>query len=225
MPTDVSEKKLEDIIVEALAGVEGVPDTRSEPCWKRGDRNDFDAGYAIDVVQLAGFLEATQPEVAVALDLKTDGPTRTRALARIQGQITERGIVDVLRNGIEHGPLSITLFYGTPSEGNAASAELFKKNRFTVVRQLHFSARDPLLSLDVALFINGLPIITMELKNNLTKQSVKDAVRQYKKDRDPSELIFKLGRCMAHLAVDDREVEFCTELTGNSSWFLPFNKG
>jgi len=225
MPTDVSERKLEDIIVEALAGVEGVPDTRSEPCWKRGDRNDFDNGYAIDVVQLAGFLEATQPEVAAALDLTTDGPTRTRALARIQGQITERGIVDVLRNGIEHGPLSITLFYGTPSEGNAASAELFKKNRFTVVRQLHFSARDPLLSLDVALFINGLPIITMELKNNLTKQSVKDAVRQYKKDRDPSELIFKLGRCMAHLAVDDREVEFCTELTGNSSWFLPFNKG
>lgn len=225
MPTDVSEKKLEDIIVEALAGVEGVPDTRAEPCWRRGSRTDFDAGYAIDVVQLAGFLEITQPEVAAALDLKTDGPTRTRALARIQGQITDRGIVDVLRNGIEHGPLSITLFYGTPSEGNAASAELFKKNRFTVVRQLHYSARDPLLSLDVALFINGLPIITMELKNNLTKQNVKDAVRQYKKDRDPSELIFKLGRCMAHLAVDDREVEFCTELTGNSSWFLPFNKG
>jgi type I restriction enzyme R subunit len=225
MPTDISEKKLEEIIVEALAGLDGAPDLRAKPCWRRGARTDFDAGYALDIVQLAAFLEVTQPEVAAALDLNTDGPARTRALARIQGQITERGIVEVLRDGIEHGPHSITLFYGTPSPGNAASDELFKKNLFTVVRQLHFSTRDPLLSLDVVLFINGLPIITMELKNNLTKQSTKDAVHQYKKDRDPSELIFKLGRCMAHLAVDDREVEFCTELAGDASWFLPFNKG
>ena len=225
MATDLSEKKLEDIIVDALAGPEHAPDTRPEPSWRRGSRDDYDPGYAIDVAQLAAFLESTQPEVAAALDLRNDGPTRTRALSRIQGQITERGIVDVLRNGIEHGPLTVTLFYGTPSTGNAAAAEQYRKNRFTVDRQLHYSARDPLLSLDVALLINGLPIFTMELKNHLTKQSVKDAVRQYQKDRDPSELIFKLGRCLAHLAVDDREVEFCTELTGQSSWFLPFNRG
>ncbi len=218
-------RSFEDIIVEALAGVEGAPDTRAEPSWKRGSRADYDAGYAIDVAQLATFLGATQPEVAGALDLFNDGPTRTRALSRIQGEITARGIVDVLRNGIEHGPLSIRLLYGTPSPGNTVAAELYQENRFTVVRQLHFSPRDTALSLDIVLFLNGLPIVTMELKNNLTKQSVEDAIEQYMKDRDPNELIFKRGRAMVHFAVDDRDVEFCTELAGDASWFLPFNRG
>src|SRR6185437_6950716 len=80
-------------------------------------------------------------------------------------------------------------------------------------------------ALDLALFVNGLPAFTFELKNSLTKQTVADAEEQYKRDRDPRELLFELGRCIAHFAVDDAEVRFCTHLQGKASWFLPFNRG
>lgn len=79
--------------------------------------------------------------------------------------------------------------------------------------------------MDIGLFINGLPVITFELKNNLTKQTVGDAVEQYRKDRNPQEPLFELGRCIAHFAVDETEVRFCTHLQGKASWFLPFNRG
>ena len=129
----------------------------------------------------------------------------------------------MLRKGIKHGQHNVDLFYGTPSEGNEKAAERFGQNRFSVTRQLRYSLTDDKNALDLALFINGLPIATFELKNNLTKQTVADAIEQYKKDRDPRELIFQFGRCMAHFAVDDAEVRFCTDLKGK--WFLPFNKG
>ena len=80
-------------------------------------------------------------------------------------------------------------------------------------------------TLDVGLFINGLPIATFELKNSLTKQTVADAIEQYKRDRSPKEPLFQFGRCIAHFAIDDAEVRFCTQLKGGASWFLPFNKG
>jgi type I restriction enzyme R subunit len=80
-------------------------------------------------------------------------------------------------------------------------------------------------ALDLVLFINGLPVFTFELKNRLTKQTVHDAIEQYRRDRNPREKLFELGRCVAHFAVDDNEVWFCTHLAGKASWFLPFNKG
>jgi len=94
-----------------------------------------------------------------------------------------------------------------------------------VTRQLRYSRDETQLALDLGLFINGLPVATFELKNNLTKQTVEDAVQQYQRDRDPREKLFELGRCVAHFAVDDHEVRFCTHLKGKASWFLPFNLG
>ena len=98
-------------------------------------------------------------------------------------------------------------------------------DRFTVTRQLHYSQHDTHRALDIGLFINGLPVFTFELKNRLTKQTVSDAMEQYKKDRNPREKLFGFGRCMAHFAVDENEVHFCTHLKGKASWFLPFNRG
>jgi type I restriction enzyme R subunit len=133
--------------------------------------------------------------------------------------------VDVLRNGINHGPASVDLFYGTPSPGNKTANELFAANIFSVTRQLQYSKDESQLALDLCLFINGLPIATFELKNSLTKQTVEDAIQQYKRDRNPRELLFQFGRCAVHFAVDDQEVRMCTHLKGKDSWFLPFNKG
>ena len=117
------------------------------------------------------------------------------------------------------------LFYGTPSEGNAKATALHAQNRFSITRQLAYSMDETRRALDLCLFINGLPIATFELKNSLTKQTVEDAVEQYRRDRDPRERLFEFGRCVVHFAVDDSEVMMCTELKGKGSWFLPFNKG
>ena len=114
--------------------------------------------------------------------------------------------MDVLRKVLEHGPHHVTLFYGTPSAGNVKAAELFADNRFSVTRQLRYSLDETRRALDLCLFVNGLPIATFELKNNLTKQTVDDAVEQYKRDRDPREQIFGLGRCVVHFAMDESQV-------------------
>ena len=234
MTTDVSEKGLERRICGVLTGGpcdaatgEGVGERPGSygVGWICGDPQDYDRGYCVDLVQLAAFLRATQPEVAEGLDLGNDSPTRRSFLARLQGEITKRGTIDVIRRGVKHGPHSIDVFYGTQSAENVKAQGLYRLNRFSVTRQLRYSQDQTALSLDLCLFINGLPIATFELKNSLTKQTVDDAVEQYKRDRNPREPLFALGRCLAHFAVDEHEVKFCTQLRGKASWFLPFNRG
>jgi type I restriction enzyme R subunit len=236
MTTDISEKGLEGLIVRAMTGRTDLlvpphtPTGFDAPVsggtgWLLGDPRHYDRGFCIDLVQLRGFLELTQPKAAEALGLDTDGPTRRQFLARLSSEIGKRGVIDVLRKGVSHGPHHLQLFYGTPSPGNAKAAELHALNRFSVSRQFAYSNDETRRALDLGLFINGLPVATFELKNSLTKQTVADAVEQFKRDRDPREPLFAFGRCVVHFAVDDSEVRMCTELKGKGSWFLPFNQG
>ena len=216
MTTDTSEKELESLIVSVLVDRNG---------YVHGEPEDYDREYCVDWVQLAAFLSETQPDAFEGLRLEDAGPARRKFLARLQGEVTRRGVIDVLRKGVKHGPHHVELFYGAPSPGNPAAAERYARNRFSVTRQLRYSRDETLRALDLGLFINGLPVATFELKNSLTKQTVEDAVEQYKRDRDPREKLFEFGRCVAHFAVDDHEVRFCTHLKGKGSWFLPFNQG
>ena len=234
MTTDTTEKGLESLICTELTGAscdpaqEGVARERPSTYgagWICGDPQDYDREYCVDLAQLSAFLHATQPDTAESLDLGQDGPTRRIFLARLQEEVAKRGTVDVLRNGVRHGPHNIDLMYGTPSPGNENAKARYGQNRFSVTRQLRYSRDERQLALDLCLFVNGLPVATFELKNSLTKQTVDDAVEQYKRDRRPSEKIFELGRCLVHFAVDDHEVRFCTHLKGKASWFLPFNRG
>ena len=234
MTTDTSERGLERLICTALTGADcgaaGADDLGERPSnygagWLCGDPQDYDREHCVDLAQLSAFLRATQPEAAASLDLDRDGPARRKFLARLQEEVSKRGTVDVLRKGVKHGPLSLDLMYGTPSPGNERAAALHRRNRFSATRQLRYSIGNPRLALDLCLFVNGLPVATFELKNSLTKQTVDDAVEQYKRDRDPGERLFELGRCLAHFAVDDHQTRFCTRLQGETSWFLPFNKG
>jgi type I restriction enzyme R subunit len=245
MPTDTSEKGLETLIMRHLTGSDGVfagggaavTDTSAEIAagkaggsgWIAGSSADFDRGHALDASQLFVFLAATQPEALKKLSIEnyrdTRDSTRQKFLSRLSSEIGRRGVIDVLRNGIQDGPLHFDLFYGTPSPGNESAAKRFALNRFSITRQLRYSLDETQRSLDLAAFINGLPLATFELKNSLTKQTVGDAVAQYQRDRDPREKLFQFGRCAVHFAVDDAEVRMCTELKGKASWFLPFNKG
>lgn len=214
--TDTSEKGLEALIVRDLCTSGG---------YVQGQPTDYNRDVAVDVVQLLAFLQATQPTVVTALELANEGIKRTQFLHRIQGEIAKRGVVDVLRKGVSHGPAHVDLYKLLPTPGNVSAAENFGKNIFSVTRQLRYSNDESQRSLDMVIFINGLPVLTFELKNSLTKQTVADAITQYQTDRNPNELLFQLGRCVAHMAVDDAEVRFCPHLTGKTSWFLPFNQG
>ncbi|WP_420595120.1 type I restriction endonuclease subunit R [Deinococcus sp.] len=213
--TDTSEQGLESLIVASLTA----------NGWRPGSPHDYEREYAVDLTQITAFIEATQPTLVDAFDLRSASPVRHRFLSRLQGEITKRGVVDVLRKGVSHGPHHLDLFYATPTPGNAKAVAQHAANRFSVTRQLRYSRDEMALALDLGLFINGLPIATAELKNSLTRQTVADAAEQYRRDRDPRELLFGLGRCVAHFAIDDAEVQFCTELKGKASWFLPFNRG
>ena len=213
--TNTSERGLEDIICDTLA----------DSGWRTGDAQDYDRNSCIDLRQLSIFLADTQPDTASALSLDSDTPTRQQFLNRLKREVGSRGVIDVLRNGVNHRQHHVDLFYGTPSRGNALALERHRKNRFTVTRQLRYSDSSRNLALDLALFVNGLPIATAELKNSLTKQTTADAVEQYKRSRNPRDDIFALGRCGVHFAADDQEIQFCTKLAGKDSQFLPFNKG
>ncbi len=231
---DTSEYGFETLIYDAITG--DIPLSNGHMVresasayggeWLRGESIDYDREYCVDLFQFSSFLKATQPSIADALSLDADNPTRRQFLDRLSAEVSRRGVIDVLRGGIKHLQHSITLFYPSPSANNETAAYLHKQNRFSVTRQLRHSVRSKNLSVDLALFVNGLPVATMELKNNLTGQTYKHAIEQYKNTRNPrQEPLFRSGRCAAHFALDESQVHFCAELKGKQSVFLPFNKG
>lgn len=239
MNTDTSEKGLESLIMRHMTGEEGLnvpPNSVAEPPasyngsgYFAGCAKDFDRAYALDAPQLFAFLRVSQSDEFAKLNIINDQNAndiqRIKFLTRLSAQIGKRGVIDVLRKGVSHGPLHFQLFYGTPSVGNDKAEALNALNRFSITRQFAYSMDETRRALDLGLCVNGLPIATFELKNGLTKQTVEDAITQYKRNRDPREKLFEFGRCVVHFAVDDQEVHMCTHLKGKASWFLPFNIG
>ena len=214
--TDKTEKGFETIIVNWLVDGNG---------YEQGTNDDYNKEYAVDETRLFRFLNDTQPKEMAKLGVNTSDQKKRQFLNRLSGEITKRGIIDVLRNGVKAYPADLIMFYFTPTENNEKSKQMFEKNIFSVTRQLRYSIDASKLALDLCLFINGLPVITIELKNHFTGQTTADAVEQYKEDRSPRDTLFSFKRCMVHFAVDDQTIMFCTKLAGKDSWFLPFNKG
>jgi len=219
MPNQTSNTKengFETLIVENLKTAAG---------YEQGTNADYNKDYAVDEVRLFRFLQDTQADKLKELRIFESDLEKEKFFKQLDKKLKSDGVISLLRKGMKYKHLSLDLFYVRPSEQNPDAAALYKKNIFSVTRQLQYSKFNPLLALDVCLFLNGLPIITMELKNQLTKQNYKDAIKQYRTDRSPAELLFSFKRCMVHFAVDDNEAWMCTELKGDKSWFLPFNKG
>ena len=214
--TNTRENGFETLIVNWLVEHNG---------YEEGNNTDYNKEYAIDETRLFRFLQNTQPTQMGKLGVFQSEQKKRQFLNRLQGELTKRGIIDVLRNGIKVYPVDLIMFYLTPTENNVKAGKMFERNIFSVTRQLRYSQDAGKLALDLCLFINGLPIITFELKNQLTKQNTDDAVQQYRDDRDPRDLLFSFKRCMVHFAVDDACIKFCTKLAGKDSWFLPFDKG
>lgn len=227
MLTDTTEKGLEAHITQHLCLVNGFEERHFD---------HYNRSECVDEELLFKFLEDTQPKEVAKLQTVHGTNYKQRILYLINRKIKDEtvvnekclgGLVSLIRTEITDGNsgIKLKLFYDKPvSNLNTKDAELFNKNIFSVTRQVHFSTQSE-KSLDLVISINGLPVITFELKNELTKQNVKDAIKQYKTTRDPKEELFRLARCLVHFAVDTEQVWMCTHLKGENSFFLPFNKG
>ncbi len=192
--------------------------------YRLGDPADFDREFAIDSKLFWDFLEATQPKELAKLK---DRPNWQRlVLERLNKKIKKDSVLAVLKRGLDIDDAHFDLLYRLPyNDLNPEVLANFEANRFSVTRQVHYSETDTFKSVDMVLFVNGLAVATLELKNPWTGQNVQNAIRQYRTDRDPKEPLFEFGRCLVHFALDPDEAYMCAQLAGNDSNFLPFNKG
>ncbi len=223
--TSITEKLLEDEITAYLVTHAGY-----RACKLGTDsefRQEFDATLGLDTRELFAFIEETQRlewEQLVKAHGGDGQLARQRFLHRLAQQLDERGTVDVLRHGIRDQNVEIRLSYREPAFGLAPELVAhYDANRLTVTRQLPFEP-DSNRTLDLCLFLNGIPVATAELKNHLTGQNIEHAIEQYRNDRDPKNVT--LGRrALVHFAVDPDAVAMTTRLEGKSTRFLPFNLG
>ena len=191
----------------------------------QGLNSDFNKDYAIDEKRFWHFLESTQKE---ELDkLKRDPQYKLKIIQRLDRMIKKYGILKILRKGLDVDDAHFTLLYVAPlASSSEAIKERFESNEFSVTRQITYSKTNPLQEIDIVVFINGLPIITMELKNHWTGQNAKvHGQKQYREDRDTTQPLLNFARCIVHFAVDTDEAYMTTKLDGKKTFFLPFNKG
>lgn len=186
---------------------------------------DYNRGLCMILEDAIAFVQATQPKEWNKLKNQYGVEAKERFLQRLSKEIERRGTLDVLRKGIRDVGAKIQLAFFHPSSGlNPELQKKYQANIFSAVRQLKYSLQNE-NSLDLTIFLNGLPIFTAELKDPLTGQTVQDAIKQYRQSRDPKESLFAFGRCLVHFAVDPELVFFTTHLQGLKTRFFPFNKG
>ncbi|MBU0279125.1 type I restriction endonuclease subunit R [Gemella sp. zg-1178] len=213
---DLSEKGLETLIVNHLRNVND---------FEEASNFDYDRKYALDLTRLFRFLKETQNEKLEALAIKDGSIEKENFLARLSNQILDKGTALLLRKGMKYKHLHFDLYMPLPSVYNERSKQMYSKNIFSVSRQLAYTEEVSKKALDMAVFINGLPIMTFELKNSYTHQNYRNAIEQYKNYRSSKEILFRFKKCFAHFAVCDSEVWMCSKLDDKKSIFLPFNKG
>ena len=186
---------------------------------------EYDRVSCVIPFDLIEFIKTTQRKEYDKLVEQYGSDTDNKLISRLNTEVSGRGVIDVLRNGIKDRGSKFNLVYFEPKSGlNPEHKELYQNNRFTLIRQVHYSTKNN-NSLDMVLFINGIPIITMELKNQLTGQDVKNSEKQYQYDRDPNEPLFQFKRVLVHFCCDTDRVSMTTRLSGSKTKFLPFNKG
>lgn len=210
--TDTSEKGFQKFIVSYLT---------KEHHYIETSPTEFDKEFCINTKHLLSFIEATQKDTYDMIQVKGE-----RAfLVRLDEKIKELGVIEVLRKGVKHFDKTIDLFYRKPaSTHNPKDSSNYALNEFSVTQELKYSPNHE-NRIDLTIFVNGIPVITCELKNPLSGQTVHNGIRQYQNDRDPKDKIFSFARCMVHFAADTELVYMCSELRKKDSYFMPFNKG
>lgn len=190
-----------------------------------GSPLDFDKRYALDTRRFWDFLENTQAKELAKLQVSSDW--KLKILERFDRKVKKDGILKLLKKGLEVDNAYFNLFYEAPSASSAQSIrDNFEANQFSITRQVRYSSVNPGEEIDMVLFVNGIPLSTIELKNPWTGQTAAvQGINQYKYTRDSSQTLLQFGRCLVHFAVDTDEVYMTTKLQEKDTFFLPFNKG
>jgi type I restriction enzyme R subunit len=233
MPVDLSETDFEKSIVDTLTGGRDA----SEPTveydagqftpggYQQRDPDDYDGGRCLIPQDLYEFVVSTQPKEWRRLKEQFGQDTKSRFVQRVSQEIEKRGTLNVLRRGVSLFGCRFDLVYLRPSMSrNPDLQKKYQANVFSVVRQFPYSTSTG-HTIDLCLFLNGLPLFTAELKDPVKGQNYRDAIHQYRTDRDPREPFFQFGRCLAYFAVGSDEVHMTTHLEGEDTTFLPFNQG
>jgi len=186
----------------------------------------FDRELALDTETVIAFLKDSQPEKWEKLAKIHGVAVEKKIIQRLCSELGKRGTLDVIRKGFTDYGTKFDMAYFQPASGlNPDTERLYGLNRLTVCRQVKYSKKNE-NTIDMLLSLNGLPIATVELKNQFTGQDVSNAKKQFIYDRDPKELLFKFKqRALVHFAVDTDEVYMTTKLEGKKTHYLPFNKG
>jgi len=209
-----TEKNFEDTIEQELLTLSG---------YHQGTAAHYDPETALFPQDLITFIQTTQPQTWQQFSATVPNP-QTQLINSLTKELHNRGMLDVLRNGFKsYGQTFRVVFFQPNTRLNPETLERYSKNRLTVTRQVKIkTGHIP----DLLLSVNGLPIVSLELKNPLTGQTVTNAIHQYKTDRDPKDPLFQFAkRCLVHFALDTQEVWMTTKLAGPDTFFLPFNKG
>jgi type I restriction enzyme R subunit len=232
MVSNTKEVALEQAIQRHLTGLTseelaGQPAPAGHGPFRLGLPADFDAEYALDTRLFREFLETTQGKELAKLKDRNPGDWQRKILERFDRLIKKNGLLQLLKKGLAVDDALFALMYPAPLASSAAKVhENFAGNIFSVTRQVRYSYTNPAEEIDIVLFINGLPLITIELKNAWTGQTARyHGQKQYRDSRDPTQPLLQFGRALVHMAVDTDEVFMTTKLAGPATFFLPFNKG
>jgi type I restriction enzyme, R subunit len=213
---DTSEKNFEASIEQSLI----------DSGYNRRTSDDYDRASCLIPQDVFDFIHATQPKEWQKFQQQYGADAKQKLIKRLAEVIRKRGTLEVLREGIKANGCRFKLAYFRPVSGlNEETQRLYQANFFTIVRQLYYSEKTPNKSIDLGIFLNGLPLFTAELKNPFKGQTVENAVKQYCSDRDPKEPLLSFGCCLSHFAVDPDYAYMTTHLQGSKTRFLPFNKG
>jgi Type I site-specific restriction-modification system, R (restriction) subunit and related helicases len=237
MVSQTNEQALEASIEKALTGQSqeevkpGVAESPGEYIghngFKRGSPSDFNAQYALDEHWFWQFLQNSQAEELERVQKNNPNDWQRKILERFDRLAKKNGVLYLLKKGLSVDDVHFHLMYPLPLASSSEKVKLdFHSNIFSVTRQLRYSLVNPLQEIDMVLFINGIPIVTLELKNAWTGQTARyHGQKQYRNDRDTTQPLLQFARCLVHMAVDTDEVYMTTKLSGKSTFFLPFNKG
>lgn len=214
---DYKEKRLEDDIENFLLSHGG---------YVKGNIQSYDAGKAIDMGTLIRFIKASQPKQWERYLRNYKEDAENKLYKRLNEEIQNNGLIHVLRNGINDRGVKINIAYFKPESSlNPNILKLYNDNILTCTRQFAYSTENH-NTIDMVLSLNGIPLVAIELKNQITGQSVENAKTQYMYDRNPKELVFQFNkRILVYFAVDLYEVWMTTKLDGKNTFFLPFNQG
>ena len=236
MVSQTNEQALEAAIEIALVGScleerknqvkEVIPDYGNK-YYQPGNPIDFNKQYALDERFFWSFLEKTQEDELEKIKRNNPNDWQRKIYERFDRLIKKHGVLKLLKSGLDVDDAHFNLLYPAPvGSCSEIITRNFNANIFSCTRQLRYSQANPLQEIDMVLFINGIPLITLELKNAWTNQTARyHGQKQYREDRDTNQPLLNFGRCLVHMAVDTDEVYMTTKLAGKATFFLPFNKG